>query len=242
MISKLAQAMPRFFAGGHIAGDGLQERLRSTIFALFGVATAVGLVLVGIAYNQGWPDFVDSPIPGLPSERVGDAAVVRDAVRPQTRPVDGAGSPGSTPGSIGPAAGRTSDPRVSSQRQLSGAAPDGQAPGTAPSDQGGAGTPGSPAQAPAAEPPTPAGTPPAPAPTPVSTAPPPSTPAAEGLNPGNGKGKAKGHAKNGKPTPPASVVPTVPSASPEPVAPPPDPAAAAEAPGKGNGHAKGHSK
>ena len=46
------------------------ERLRSTSFALCGAATAVGLGLVALAVNQGWPGVFDNAIPPIPREGV----------------------------------------------------------------------------------------------------------------------------------------------------------------------------
>ena len=45
--------MPHFLVGANVAGEGLRERLRSTTFAFFGLVTATGLVLVGIAVQPG---------------------------------------------------------------------------------------------------------------------------------------------------------------------------------------------
>ena len=121
MISRLGQAMPRFLAGANVAGEGLRERLRSTTFALFGLVTAVGLVLVGIAYNQGWPDFVDSPIP-----RHSDRAASARPGSPRTRstasspPATARASPGAAP--AGTARPR-SRPVVRSPRLLPATAP-----------------------------------------------------------------------------------------------------------------------
>jgi hypothetical protein len=251
MISRLGQAMPSFHVGANVAGEGVRERLRSTTFALFGLVTAIGLVLVGISYNQGWPDFVDSPIPGIPTERVGEATIAAPAADRKAHSGNVPTSPGAAPaGQAGVVPGRSPGPDVSAQQQLPVTAPDGQVPGQAPSGQGVAGAPGSPAPAPAppaADQPSAAGSPalaPRPADTPVATSPPASQPAATG--PGNGK--AKGHEKSeksekshGKSSAPAPVVPTAPSVPPAPTAPAPE-APAGEGPGNGKGNAKGHYK
>jgi hypothetical protein len=246
MISRLGHAMPRFLAGTSVAGDGMRERLQAATFAMFGVVTAIGLVLVGIAYNQGWPDFAESPIPGIPTERVGEATVAAEAVHTKAHPGNGPASHGSAPaGRADIVPDRSSDPHVSSQHQLPTTAPDGQVPGQAPPGQGGADAPGSPAPAPAPQaadqPPaaqSPAPDPrPAPAP-PAATSPPASQPAA--TVPGNGK--AKGHEKSekshGRSAAPAPVAPTAPSVPPAPTAPAQE-TAAPSGEGPGNGHGKG---
>jgi hypothetical protein len=241
MISRLGQAMPHFLVGANVAGEGMRERLRSTTFAFFGLVTAIGLILVGIAYNQGWPDFVNSPIPGVPTERVGEATIAADAVHAKAHAGIAPSSPRSaSAGGAQLVPDRSSGPHVSFQQQVP--VTDGHAPGPAPSGQGGAEAPASPAPAPVAPPaaalpptaPPPAAQPPAaesPAPdqspakdpTPVASSPPASKPVA--TVPGNGK--AKGHEKSekghGKSTAPASVVPKAPSAppaAPAPKAPP----------------------
>jgi hypothetical protein len=251
MSSRLGQAMPRFLAPGNIAGAGLQERLRSTIFALLGLVTAVGLGLVGIAFNQGWPDFVGSPIPEVRTERVGEASVAADAVRTGARPTSDNGSPGSGGPGRGHSHGRANSVPghrsagldVSAQHQLPATAPQGQSSNPPSSGQVGAETPSSAAQPPAAEPPASVVPQPGQGAAPVSTSPPASLPPAGASVPG--KGKAKGHEKShGPPAPPAPVVPTAPDTSPAPEAPPQeaDQDPAGEGPGNGHGHAYGHSK
>jgi hypothetical protein len=244
MISRLGQAMPRFLAGANVAGEGMRERLRATTFALFGLVTAVGLVLVGIAYNQGWPVFADSPIPGIPTERVGAAAIAADAVPGRAQSGNVPASHGSAPaGQSVFVPDRSSAPDSSSQ-QLPATAPGG--PGQSPSGQGGVDVPASPT-------PTPAGQPPAaeaPAPiqpqqtaqgaAPVAASPPAAEPAGVASVPG--KGKAKGREKGqGKPAPVTPVVPTSPPAAEVP-APGTPPAGGGPGNGHGKGNANGHDK
>jgi hypothetical protein len=54
------------------------ERARSTSLALLGATAAVGLAIVAIAFNQGWPLVAGSSVPPLPrpERAVGGAAVV----------------------------------------------------------------------------------------------------------------------------------------------------------------------
>jgi hypothetical protein len=250
MISRVGQAMPRFLAGTSVAGDGMRERLQSATFAMFGVVTAIGLVLVGIAYNQTWPDFADSPIPGMPAERVGRATIAADAVHGQAKSGNGPASHGSAPaGHADVVPDRSSGPNGSPQ-QVPTPAPAAVGPGPAPSGQGGVDVPAphapAPAgQSPAAAPPAPVAAQPAPAPAPVAASPPAADPAGTASVPGNGK--AKGHEKSekphGRPAPVTSVVPTPPSV-PAPGAATPETSAPAAGPGNGNGNgnAKGHEK
>lgn len=50
----------------NILGGGLLERVRSTSLALLGLTAAVGLGVIALALNQGWPLIAGAPIPGLP--------------------------------------------------------------------------------------------------------------------------------------------------------------------------------
>ena len=59
-----------FAPGANFAGEGMREGCGRPPSPSSAWSTAVGLVLVGIADNQGWPDFLDSPIPG-PTDRAG---------------------------------------------------------------------------------------------------------------------------------------------------------------------------
>jgi hypothetical protein len=270
MITRLGQAMPHFLVGTNVAGEGLRERLRSTTFAFFGLVTATGLVLVGIAYNQGWPDFVNSPIPGIPTQRVGDARIAAGAAK--TIAPAGAGTPSHRFAAARKAQlvpGRSSGHHVTSQQQAPVAVSGGHVRGPAPSGYGGVDAPAPPAPAPvapapqaAAQPPAaqpPAAQSPAPDPVPAQESAPVATspPASKVAPPAPGNGKAKGHEKShGTSTAPAPVVPKAPSPPPaapappsaKPPAVPAEPAApakeapppAGEQPGKG--HAYGHYK
>jgi hypothetical protein len=247
MLSRLGKVLPRFALGASVTGDGLRERLRSSTFALLGLVTAVGLVLVGIAANQGWPDFVDSPIPEAPTVHVGEAGIASRAAHPRLIGSGGHRSAASVvPVGPGPRAHRSSQLGISSQDQLSVTAPEEKSPTPtpAPSGQGGGKTPASPAEpSPTAEPPVPA--PPRPteeAATPVPASPAVSEPSPEG--PGQGHGKAKGHEKSHGPpaaaTPPSA--PPVPSVPQAPEAAPDEAPAPGADPGNGHGHAYGHDK
>lgn len=60
-----------------LLGQGLLERARATSLALLGLTGAVGLAMVALVLNQGWPLVPGSPIPPLEAQRqaLGDAAV-----------------------------------------------------------------------------------------------------------------------------------------------------------------------
>lgn len=81
VLSKHGQRSLRSAARTSILGDGLLERTRSTTLALLGLTAAIGLAMVALALNQGWPLIAGAPIPGFGSEHqaVGDAAVAATA-------------------------------------------------------------------------------------------------------------------------------------------------------------------
>jgi hypothetical protein len=61
-------------------GDGLLERTRSTLFALVGIPTAVGLAAVAFALQLRWPIDVEQPLPDPPPKHqaVAPAVAVSD--------------------------------------------------------------------------------------------------------------------------------------------------------------------
>lgn len=70
----------------NLLGAGMLERARATSLGLLGATAAVGLAIVAIALNQGWPLIAGSSIPPLPREKVSGATVVsRPAPRAPTR-------------------------------------------------------------------------------------------------------------------------------------------------------------
>jgi translation initiation factor IF-2 len=249
MLSRGGQVRRLLSARPSVAGNGLVERMRSTTFALLGVTAAIGLALVALASQQGWPYLPASPIPGPPGTResVGDGAAVAPASRV---PVGAAGRavarPKASEAIPGLAAAGPPGPRLAGSRQL-----------TAPSAAGGQPSGGS-APAPVGEPsgegpppasPAPAPTGPSPAPPPTPAAPPvatsPAPPASAST--GHGKGNAYGHdepspdrGEGPHPAPPhRPVPPAVPESSGEPSA--GAPAAPGEpGQGPGRGHAYGH--
>jgi hypothetical protein len=79
--SKDGQRLRRSTARASILGEGLLERTRSTSLALLGLTAAIGLAMVALALNQGWPLIAGAPIPGIGGGRgaIGDAVVVATA-------------------------------------------------------------------------------------------------------------------------------------------------------------------
>jgi hypothetical protein len=74
--------------GTSLTGDGLLVRLRSTMIALLGLVAAVGLGLVAVVSQIGWPSVVSGPIPNPPAPAVvrNDAIVAPPAPRVGLRP------------------------------------------------------------------------------------------------------------------------------------------------------------
>lgn len=91
-----------------VLGRGLLERARSTSLALLGVTTAVGLAIVALALNQGWPVVPGSSIPLIPPrhQAVGEATVAAGLARGHSALVDAAGGSGSKSALAGHGLGR----------------------------------------------------------------------------------------------------------------------------------------
>jgi hypothetical protein len=87
--SKHGHRLPEAGERLSLLGGGLLERARSTTLALLGVTAAVGLAMVALALNQGWPLVAGSAIPASPHLGVGKAAVVA-ATSPRLIPASGA--------------------------------------------------------------------------------------------------------------------------------------------------------
>ena len=70
VLPGLRRKPPRFIAELNVAGDGLLDRARSISFVLLGSAAAIGLGLVALVSQVGWPNLLDGPIPGFPIEHI----------------------------------------------------------------------------------------------------------------------------------------------------------------------------
>lgn len=77
--------MPRRPArlGAGLAGDGLLVRLRSTAIAILGLVAAVGLALVAVVSQMGWPSVLSGPLPQAPETFARNAAIVAPASPPR---------------------------------------------------------------------------------------------------------------------------------------------------------------
>jgi hypothetical protein len=194
VLHKRGQRRLRSATRTTILGDGLLERVRSTSLALLGLTAAVGLAMVALALNQGWPLIAGAPIPGFGERHaaIDDAAVAAEANAPGGRgPALGGGTAGrpdsqsltpparpgagGTPAPVGPRAPGSESIVVSDSTPTGPAPADGPPGGASPSppsaDQQPAVTP-----VPAAPPaPAPAATPPAQAPVASVSTPPPSS-------------------------------------------------------------------
>lgn len=72
-----------------VLGDGVPERLRSTLVALLGVTGAAGLAMVALVLQQGFPLVSSGPVPDPPvkRERLHDRVVAKQAAAtPQRDP------------------------------------------------------------------------------------------------------------------------------------------------------------
>lgn len=261
MLSWRGQPLSRLKARPSFAGTGLLERMRSTTFALLGITAAMGLGLVAVVSQQGWPLLPAAPLPPLPVEQSGiDDATVVTAPQGASASRHGGASEAGRPAEDRGAVEREPAARLSAPRRLETAPP----PVTGPAATGepshpeqGTTPPGHQALDQPAGGSLPAAPPPNPAP-PASTAPavppaptPPPVTASANRGKGNAYGKykppggSKGRSHRSAPAtpapPPASVVPA-PDAAPGEVGVPPSAAETAGDKDKGNGHghAYGH--
>jgi hypothetical protein len=204
-----------------ILGDGLLERTRATSLALLGATAAVGLAIMALAFNQGWPLIAGSSIPRIQPrhQSIADAAVVARAghsgplgagarTHSSSRHRGGAGAPASVatgaggasaPAASAPLVGSPSTPVAAQGPSPGSPAPRGHAPPTQPAQQLPATTVASPSPAPQAAPaPTPAPAPvAAPAPTPPEATASEAPPEESNLPPwSHGQGNAYGRSED----------------------------------------------
>jgi hypothetical protein len=66
VLYKRAQRWLHEVARPAVFGNGMLERARATSLALLGFTAAVGLAIVALAANQGWPLIAGSSIPTIP--------------------------------------------------------------------------------------------------------------------------------------------------------------------------------
>ena len=141
------------------------DRARATSLALLGATAAVGLAIVALALNQGWPLLEGSAIPAAPRQDVGRARVVpRPARAAPTRAASGHGKIGGhrRPGgrdapartradAVAPSGGEEATALVVSE-QAPARAPGGAAPKAPPAHGKSPASPSPPASQPAAAP------------------------------------------------------------------------------------------
>lgn len=70
VASRLGHAVARAVSPSALVGNGMLIRLRSTTIGILGLVAAVGLGLVGIVSQQGWPGVLGGPLPQAPSRLV----------------------------------------------------------------------------------------------------------------------------------------------------------------------------
>jgi hypothetical protein len=226
----------------NVAGRSLAERMRSTTFALFGLAAAAGLALVAIFAQPGGPLLSPAPLPSEPSSSVSRAEALRAGSAP--RLVERGGPlglsvslsvPRSQPGQAGATGGAPSG------APTTGAIGKPHSVGSPPASEGGSGeNGGEPEAAPTPQPgPAPAPAPsPAPESVPVSSSPPEKNPTVHVSLPGH-----SGSSHSGGKEIAATVHAVVPPPPPVPVEIPPVAPGPPSNPGdNGNGHGHGHDK
>lgn len=239
-----------------LAGTSLAERMRSTSFALFGLAAAAGLALVAVFAQPGGPLLAPAPLPSEPSSSVGKAealgsgalsgglgAVVR---------VSAGASPIAVPATArrgGGVRGGGSPGQVRAKGAVGATKPLGS-----PSSHGNEGEAGQPESAPAQSPvaapePEPAPAPqasPTPAPTPEKTTAHSTGGGRYAAGPGghgSSKGEEESSSHHGGSAPPKGPHAALPPPPPPPPAEPPAAETPPPPPGNnGKGHAYGHDK
>jgi hypothetical protein len=86
VLSKLRQATRQTFLVSNLVGDSLLVRMRSASIGIVGMVAAVGLGLVIVVAQQGWPEVGTGPLPKTPSLVQNDPIVAPPVVsRPAGR-------------------------------------------------------------------------------------------------------------------------------------------------------------
>jgi hypothetical protein len=158
----------------------LLDRLRSATFAMLGLVTAVGLVLVALILQQGWPSVFGGPLPGFPNKSPADeiaSAVPRSSGGATPTPLSGVGVAPPRAGSVSGGSDFDGSGNRRGSREVAASAPVTSSPGPAPSET----VPDSPTASPPVVAPSPASAPP----TAVAPPPPPSASTEESEGNGN---------------------------------------------------------
>jgi hypothetical protein len=69
VLSRLGQTLSRRLSESSVVGNSMLVRLRSGTIGLLGIVTAVGLGMVMLLSQQGWPDVASGPLPPRPPSR-----------------------------------------------------------------------------------------------------------------------------------------------------------------------------
>lgn len=80
VLSKLRQATLHAFLTSNLIGDSLLVRMRSASIGIVGMVAAMGLALVVVVSQQGWPDVGSGPLPQPPHLVQNDPIVAPPAV------------------------------------------------------------------------------------------------------------------------------------------------------------------
>lgn len=95
VASKFRQSTLGAFVSSNIVGDSMLVRLRSTTIGILGLVAAVGLGLIAVVSQQGWPGVLSSPLPQTPPPLVQNDSI--EMPQPAARPVARHGHGGSRP-------------------------------------------------------------------------------------------------------------------------------------------------
>ncbi|MFI5026235.1 MAG: hypothetical protein ACHQCI_05740, partial [Solirubrobacterales bacterium] len=95
VVSRLRQATSRALSASNVVGDGMLVRLRSTTLGILGLVAAVGLGLVGVLSQQGWPDVATGPPPQAPQLVQNDPIALPESVAQAPVPSSHGGGSGS---------------------------------------------------------------------------------------------------------------------------------------------------
>ena len=180
VLYKRAQRWLHGVARPAVFGNGMLERARATSLALLGFTAAVGLAIVALAANQGWPLIAGSSIPTIPPRHaaVGPGVALSGVEGPAAQAdappggLDADGARGAAHRQSGGASPAAPAPAPSSELVVSPSVP------TPPQSGDAHGAPG-PAPTPAAQPTQPTADAPAAAPAPAPAPPTQPTPPAE---------------------------------------------------------------
>lgn len=110
VLSKLRQATRQTFLVSNLVGDSLLVRMRSASIGIIGMVAAVGLGLVIVVAQQGWPEVGTGPLPKAPSLVQNDPIVAPPVVsRPAGRQAQNlsSGQGGAPNGEVRPVRHRT---------------------------------------------------------------------------------------------------------------------------------------